>query len=125
MPSPTGAGTIRLVLVHAGVLGTRDLILRAAEERFGKDTPPAAIVLTPGHFDHVGALEDLTARWDVPVIAHPLERPYLEGGSSYPPPDPSVGGLMERLSPLYPRGPVDVARRLASLPGDGSIPGMP
>lgn len=32
---------------------------------------------------------------------------------------------MARLSPLYPRRPVDVARRLASLPEDGSIPGMP
>ncbi len=113
------------VLVDAGVAGTRDLILKAAEERFGKEAPPAAIVLTHGHFDHVGALEDLAARWDVPVYAHEHEHCYLDGRSSYPPPDPGVGGLMARLSPLYPRGPVNVASRLASLPEDGSIPGMP
>lgn len=118
-------GDLGWVLVDAGVLGTRDLILRAAEERFGKDVPPAAIVLTHGHFDHVGALEDLVARWDVPVFAHTLEHPFLDGRSSYPPPDPNVGGLMARLSPLYPRGPVNVARHLEPLPDDGSIPGMP
>ena len=32
---------------------------------------------------------------------------------------------MARLSPLYPRGPVNVARHLEPLPEDGSIPGMP
>ena len=113
------------VLVDAGVSGTRDLILRAAAERFGEDVPPAAIVLTHGHFDHVGALEDLAARWDVPVFAHALEHPFLDGRSSYPSPDPGVGGIMARLSPLYPRGPVDVSRHLEALPGDGSIPAMP
>ncbi|WP_420889827.1 MBL fold metallo-hydrolase [Ensifer aridi] len=29
------------------------------------------------------------------------------------------------LSPLYPRGPVDVSRWLHTLPGDGSVPEMP
>ena len=42
------------------------------------------------------------------------------------PPDPSVGGgLMSPLSPLYPREPVDVSRRLQALPADGSVPAMP
>jgi hypothetical protein len=45
---------------------------------------PAAIVMTHGHFDHVGALASLAERWDVPIYAHPLELPYLDGRSSYP-----------------------------------------
>lgn len=107
-------------------MGTTSLITGAAEERFGPNSRPAAIIMTHGHFDHVGALEQLAERWDVPVYAHELERPYLDGSASYPPPDPSVGGgLMSMLSPLYPRGPVNVAHRLQNLPQDGSVPEMP
>jgi len=123
---PSGAGDRQWVLIDAGVMGTTGLITGAAEERFGPNSRPAAIVMTHGHFDHVGALEELVERWDVPVYAHPLEHPYLDGSASYPPPDPSVGGgLMSLLSPLYPRGPVNVSNRLRPLPPDGSVPDMP
>ena len=52
--------------------------------------------------------------------------PYLSGRSSYPPPDPTVGGgAVSALSRFYPRGPINLGRRLRALPDDGSIPGMP
>jgi glyoxylase-like metal-dependent hydrolase (beta-lactamase superfamily II) len=121
-----GAGDGQWVLIDAGVMGTAGRIASTAEDRFGSGARPAAIVLTHGHFDHVGALRELAERWDVPIYAHALELPYLDGRASYPPPDPSVGGgLMAALSRFYPRGPIDVRAWLRTLPADGAVPGMP
>ena len=120
-----GAGDGAWVLVDAGLYGTAGRIARAAEARFGPGARPSAIVLTHGHFDHIGALQTLAARWDVPVYAHRLELPYLTGRSAYPPPDPTVGGGMARLSPLYPKGPIDLGDRVRPLPDDGGVPGLP
>ena len=120
------AGDRGWVLIDAGLRGSAPLIGQAAARRFGDRARPAAIVLTHGHFDHVGALEALLDRWDVPVYAHERELTFLTGGSSYPPPDPSVGGgALAALSALYPRGPIDLRGRVAALPADGSVPGMP
>jgi glyoxylase-like metal-dependent hydrolase (beta-lactamase superfamily II) len=114
------------VLVDTGVMGTKHLITSAAKQRFGENSRPAAIILTHAHFDHVNALDEFSEEWDAPVYAHELERPYLDGSASYPPPDPSVGGgLMARTSPLFPRGPFNAGPRLRTLPSDGSVPHMP
>jgi glyoxylase-like metal-dependent hydrolase (beta-lactamase superfamily II) len=121
-----GASNGQWVLIDAGIPGSSARIIEAADTRFGSDARPAAIVLTHGHFDHVGALEDLAERWQVPIYAHPREVPYLDGSASYPPPDPTVGGgLMAWVSPLYPTGPTNVSRWLRVLPEDGTVPAMP
>ena len=121
-----GAGDRSWVLIDTGLPGTTDWITRTAEQRFGAGARPAAIILTHGHFDHVGAVQELASRWDAPVYAHALELPYLTGRSPYPPPDPTVGGgAMAALSWLYPRGPIDLGERVQPLPDDHSVPGMP
>ena len=118
----TGASWI---LVDAGLRGYEESIAAAAQAFTGTSAPPSAIVLTHAHFDHVGSLAALLRRWDVPVYAHRLERPYLTGESLYPPPDPLVGGgAMALMSRLYPRSPMDITDRLELLPEDGSIPHM-
>ncbi len=123
---PPGAGDRGWVLVDAGMPGSAGAIREAAARRFGEGARPSAIVLTHGHFDHVGALRELAEGWDVPIYAHPLERPYLTGRSDYAPPDPTVGGgLLAELAWLFSRKGIDVGDRLHDLPGDGSVPGMP
>jgi glyoxylase-like metal-dependent hydrolase (beta-lactamase superfamily II) len=115
----------RWVLVDAGLKGAADDIVGLARERFGGDARPEAIVLTHGHFDHVGALPGLFDHWDVPVYAHARELPHLTGAEDYPPPDPTVGkGAMALLSFAYPHGAIDLGRRVQPLPQDGLVPGL-
>ncbi|HEX3662349.1 MAG TPA: MBL fold metallo-hydrolase [Acidobacteriaceae bacterium] len=101
-------------LIDTGLPFSAGYIRKWAQERFG--TPPQAIFLTHGHFDHASGARELSDAWKVPIYAHPREFPYLTGEKSYPAPHIGAGGgLMSWLSPLYPRGPVDLGSRLRPL----------
>jgi glyoxylase-like metal-dependent hydrolase (beta-lactamase superfamily II) len=119
-------GTGDWSLVDAGLAGSARPILREVAKRFGPNAKPKNILLTHGHFDHVGALRTLARTWGVDVFAHSLELPYLTGRSSYPPPDPTVGGgAMAWSSMVYPKKPIDLSQFMKPLPADGSVPGWP
>lgn len=110
------------VLVDAGMPFSGREILKVTKERFGENNPPKAIILTHGHFDHVGSIVDLVAEWKVPVYAHPLESPFLTGQQAYPEPDVSVeGGLLAKISAYYPNEPVNIQEVLKEIP-EGSVP---
>ena len=108
---PDGSWT----LIDAGLPLSEGTIRRWAEKRY--ENAPNAIVLTHGHFDHVGAARGLAGHWSVRVFAHEGEFPYLTGESEYPAPNFGAGGgLMSLLSPMYPRKPIDIGSRLEALP---------
>lgn len=114
------------VLVDAGLAGYASDIKKKAKELFGEGTKPDAIVLTHGHADHTGSLKTLLEEWDVPVYAHRLELPYLQGKSSYPPPDPAIGGGgMSYMSWVFPIGPSDFGDHVRAIADNGQIPELP
>ncbi|MFB9862207.1 MBL fold metallo-hydrolase [Rufibacter immobilis] len=115
------------VLVDAGMPKSSEEIMGVAKSVFGTMARPAAIVLTHGHFDHVGGLVGLLEAWRVPVYAHPLEFPFLTGQQAYPEPDTSVeGGMLAKISSIYPHEPINISgANLIALPEDGTIPELP
>lgn len=110
------------VLVDTGLPHAAALVRQRATDRYGT-RPPEAIILTHGHFDHAGNALELANEWDVSIYAHPLELPYLNGRSDYPPQDHTVGGALGLMSRAFPQGGMNLGERLRELPEDQSVPG--
>lgn len=114
------------ILVDAGMPGSGHRILSKAADLFGPDHRLKAIILTHGHFDHVGGLIDILEEHKVPVYAHPLEFSYLKGASDYPAPDYEVdGGTVAKMSWEFPHKAIDISAHLHALPENGTVPEMP
>ncbi|MDF2572702.1 MAG: beta-lactamase domain protein [Sporomusa sp.] len=113
-------------LVDTGLANSASYVLESVEKRFGKGSRPQAIILTHGHFDHVGSVLKLSELWDVPVYIHQFEMPYVTGQKDYPLADSTVDeGMVAKLSPTFPHTSINLGFRAVSLPPDGSVPGMP
>jgi len=104
------------VLVDSGLPGFAQKIRDKAAERYGADSRPRAIVLTHGHIDHASNARELAEAWDVPVYAHHLELPYLDGRSDYPPKDPTIGGAIAFAARFLSDKKRDVGSHLRELP---------
>ncbi len=103
------------VLVDTGTPGNAETILKATAEHMGPGSVPKAIVLTHGHFDHAGSAKDLASHWGVKVYVHHREKPFLNGVSKYPPPDPTVGGFMAQIIRFLPRVSLDLGPWLREM----------
>jgi glyoxylase-like metal-dependent hydrolase (beta-lactamase superfamily II) len=92
--------------------GLGRLIEGAASECSGQDAQAVAIVMTHGHFHHVGVLEKL-ADSGTPEFMPQIRSTYLNDTTSYPPSDSTAGGVScHWLAQLFPRGPIDSSRWL-------------
>lgn len=113
------------VLIDTGLENSGDYILQTSNQRFGKNSKPEAIILTHGHFDHVGSVIKLSKHWDVPVYIHHLELPYITGEKDYPAGDPTVGGgMIAAISKTFPHTSINLSSYAKELPSDGTVPGM-
>jgi len=117
--------TSEFVLIDTGMPKSAEQIKDMIQERFGENAIPKAIILTHGHFDHVGSVATLLEDWEIPVYAHEKELPYLTGKEDYPPGDPNVdSGLVAKMSPMFPNHGINISSHVLKLPSDGTVPGM-
>ncbi|WP_130859192.1 MBL fold metallo-hydrolase [Gracilibacillus phocaeensis] len=119
-----GSPTEDWVLIDTGLKKYRDRILHACKERYG-EKPPLAILLTHGHFDHIGSAKALAKYWNVPIFMHEKELPYATGKAAYMPCDPTVGGGVSLMSVFFPTKPEHLGDLVTALPSDGTIPCLP
>ena len=115
------------VLVDAGLRGYASAISLAAQGLFGAASPPE------GHRPHPRPLRSRRLAAGAPgrlgrarFTRTSSNCPISPARSSYPSPDPLVGGgAMAWMAKCYPRGPIDLGDRVQPLPSDGSVPFLP
>lgn len=120
----TGLGPSKqdYVLIDAGIPFCGSYLQNALKKIVG-DKQPLAIILTHGHFDHIGAISHLFKSWDVPIYAHVKELPYLQGKKVYDPPHPfRIKGLLSFMSPFYPRDGIMLTDVVNPLESNKEIP---
>ncbi|GAL86713.1 beta-lactamase [Sporocytophaga myxococcoides] len=112
-------------IIDAGITSSGKKIIKEAANLFGKDNPPEALLLTHGHFDHVGGIPDLLKEWqDLKIYAHPLEIPYLTGDLNFPPPETVSGSsAIAYLLQLYSGKTLNFSMHVQPLP-DGWVPSL-
>ena len=116
----------KFVLIDGGLKSSAAKIKKMIAEVIEPGAVPSCIIMTHGHFDHRGSIEELANEWKIPVYCHHMEVPYLSGKASYPPADPTVGGgMMTYVSFTYPKGPIDIQNWLLELPDNGAVPDLP
>ncbi|MBD3108200.1 MBL fold metallo-hydrolase [Bacillus sp. AGMB 02131] len=110
-----------LIMVDAGMPKDYKVIMQDIKSQF-KGRIPAAIILTHGHFDHVGSLVNILAEWDIPVYASEKEIPYLTGTKDYPGERFSRKGLVALLSRSFPNEGINLGDKVVSLPENQTVP---
>ncbi len=123
---PVGLLAVNCYLIHAA--GETDALLidpgdeaeALAEEIDGQKLALRGILLTHGHFDHIGAVPGLVARYGVPVYIHPLDAGlYASPANCMPPWFSAVQGLPAPTAEL----PTAAGLSFTVLPTPGHTPG--
>lgn len=104
-----------VTLVDTGVSYMAKNILKLVDQLHAG--PLQRILLTHGHSDHVGSVQKILNTRSVPVYAHSIEIPYLEGALPYPrrkkPENTVAKGLVQPLPVAGENG--DTLQKIAGL----------
>lgn len=112
------------VLVDCGLPPMAKMIVKGIQE--SKWGPLKKILLTHGHPDHVGGLERILSVYPVPVYAHSIEIPFMEGRLPHPPSKkPSIRVKPSIVKPLLTNdiGELTPIHRLIPYLTPGHSPG--
>ncbi|WZY00029.1 MBL fold metallo-hydrolase [Bacillus sp. FSL W7-1360] len=104
-------GTEGVYLVDTGLSFMAKRLLREIE-KWGE---LKAVLLTHGHFDHVGGLKKILAAHTVPVYAHVSEMKYLEGSEPYPGMKKATHAVPSHLAETLPVLPDGMFKEIGGL----------
>lgn len=110
-----------LIMVDAGMPKDCKTIMNDIKKQF-KGRKPIAIILTHGHFDHVGSLAPLLSEWNIPAFSSIEELPYLTGKKDYMKGKFSKKGLVAMLFTTFPNRGINLKSNLFPLPSNQPIP---
>ncbi|UCD84552.1 MAG: MBL fold metallo-hydrolase [Deltaproteobacteria bacterium] len=104
-----------LILIDTGMPGSEEKILGFIEKIGGSPTKLTQILLTHYHWDHIGSAAGFKRKTQAKILAHPEDKPYIDGES--PQPQPSLlnplGLLIRVITSFYKTEPVEVNGLLA------------
>jgi glyoxylase-like metal-dependent hydrolase (beta-lactamase superfamily II) len=99
-----------LTLIDTGMPGNAGRILSFIESIGGSPTKLTRLLLTHCHWDHIGSAAELKRKTPVKILAHPEDKPYINGEK--PQSQPSLlnplGLLIRAITALYQTEPVAV-----------------
>lgn len=102
-----------VTLVDAGIPFMAKGILNFIEKL--NAGPLTTILLTHGHGDHTGAIQRILEETQVPVFAHPVEIPYIEGELPYPRRKKAAITVAKQLTRALPENEHGVLQSIGGL----------
>jgi glyoxylase-like metal-dependent hydrolase (beta-lactamase superfamily II) len=110
----------KTILVDAGVAGQRERFIKGLAAANTQPEEIDLLLLTHGHFDHIGLAKEIVDLSGAKTAIHHLEKGWLESGVSPMPPGTTAWGkILASMAKLLPEMKVPPAKVDIALEDDG------